>query len=158
MSVALAFVSGGWAQDEPAKKSEEEVRAEFQKLKSPVPYSPRSVARGKSIYLRYCTECHGRDGKAQIDVVANATNLTKPDKYYHGTTEGEIFHSIRDGAGIDMPPFKTMFAKKEDDLWHMVNFVRSLWPEDIRPKVQSDKDADEAANGDEVSPGGADHE
>ena len=69
--------------------------------------------------------------------MANATNLTNPAKYLHGTTEGEIFHSIRDGAGVDMPPFKPTLTK-EEDLWSMVNFIRSLWPEDKRPEVQLD--------------------
>jgi hypothetical protein len=34
-----------------------------------------------------------------------------------------------------MPPFKSQF-QKEEDLWHLVNFIRSLWPESMRPKLQ----------------------
>jgi hypothetical protein len=45
----------------------------------------------------------------------------------NGTSEGLIFRSIRDGAGLAMPPFKTEVTAQED-LWHLVNFVRSLWP------------------------------
>ena len=41
--------------------------------------------------------------------------------------EGLVFRSIRDGAGLAMPPFKTEVVA-QDDLWHLVNFVRSLWP------------------------------
>src|SRR5689334_2494841 len=96
------------SKDPAAIKAEQE---EFQSVKSPLPYSAKSISRGKMIYARYCTECHGKDGKAQIDVVANATNLTNPEKFLHGITEGEIFHSIRDGAGVDMPPFKPMLTK-----------------------------------------------
>ena len=66
-------------------------------------------------------------GKALIEVVANATDLTDPSVWKNGTAEGLVFRSIRDGAGLAMPPFKTEVAA-QDDLWHLVNFVRSLWP------------------------------
>ena len=98
------------------------------KVKSPVPYTKSSIARGKLVFARYCTTCHGPDGKAQVDVVANATDLTAPDQFKSGTSEGEIFHSIRDGAGETMPPFKTQI-EGDTDLWHLVNYIRSLWPE-----------------------------
>jgi mono/diheme cytochrome c family protein len=97
-------------------------------LKSPIPSSPDSIARGKRLYQAYgCTNCHGADGKALIEVVANATDLTDPSVWKNGTAEGLVFRSIRDGAGLAMPPFKTE-VNAQDDLWHLVNFVRSLWP------------------------------
>lgn len=107
---------------------------DFKTLKSPVPNSNASIAKGKTLYLRYCTECHGADGKAQVDVIADATDLTEPDAYYSGTSEGEIFHSIRDGAGVAMPPLSFQI-KEEADIWHLVNFVRSLWPDEQRPAL-----------------------
>jgi mono/diheme cytochrome c family protein len=107
------------------------------KLKSPVPYTTRSIAAGRTLFANYCTGCHGTDGKAMIDVIADATNLTEPRLWKSGTSEGEIFRSIRDGAGINMPPFRKQI-RKEEDLWHLVNFIRSLWPEDSRPKLQDD--------------------
>ena len=133
---AFSFVIGSAsiAQDEGSEENNT-VKQDFKKLKSPVPYSKRSISRGKQIYIRYCTECHGPDGKALIDVIANATDLTSPKRWYSGTTEGEVFRSIRDGAGVSMPPYKMQF-KKDEDMWHLVNFVRSLWPKDLRPELQ----------------------
>ena len=97
-------------------------------LKSPVPSSSDSIARGKRLYQTHgCANCHGADGKALIEVVANATDLTDPSVWKNGTSEGLVFRSIRDGAGLAMPPFKTE-VDAQDDLWHLVNFVRSLWP------------------------------
>ena len=78
------------------------------------------------------------NGKAQVDVVADATDLTNPKLFKSGTSEGEIFRSIRDGAGETMPPFKTQISK-EEDFWHLVNFIRNLWPEGVRPEVQPEK-------------------
>ena len=98
-------------------------------LKSPVPSASDSIARGKRLYQTHgCANCHGADGKALIEVVANATDLTDPSVWKNGTSEGLVFRSIRDGAGLAMPPFKTE-VDAQDDLWHLVNFVRSLWPE-----------------------------
>jgi mono/diheme cytochrome c family protein len=108
---------------------------EAKNLKSPIPFSKESIARGRAIFARNCTACHGADGKSEVDVVANATDLTEPKLWRSGTGEGEIFRSIRDGAGDTMPPFKSQ-VQKEEDLWHLVNFIRSLWPESMRPKLQ----------------------
>lgn len=112
--------------------------AEAKKLKSPVPYTVSSIARGKLVFARNCTTCHGRDGKAEVDVVADATDLTSPGGFKSGTSEGEIFRSIRDGAGETMPPFKTQITG-DTDLWHLVNYIRSLWPDSMRPPLQDEK-------------------
>ena len=112
--------------------------AEAKKLKSPVPYTRKSIAQGKTSFARYCTACHGPDGKAQVDVVADATDLTSPTAFKSGASDGEIFRSIRDGAGETMPPFKTQI-NGETDLWHLVNYIRSLWPESARPPLEEDK-------------------
>jgi mono/diheme cytochrome c family protein len=109
------------------------------KLKSPIPYTKKSISQGRSIYLRNCTGCHGADGKATVDVVADATDLTSPSLWKNGTAEGEIFRSIRDGQGASMPSFKAQI--KEDDTWHLVNFIRSLWPESVRPQLRDDEKA-----------------
>jgi mono/diheme cytochrome c family protein len=124
----------GTAQEDAGKLSREDAK----KLKNPVSYTAKSIAQGKTVFMRYCTECHGSDGKAQIDVIANATDLTDPEIWKSGTTTGEIFRSIRDGAGVSMPPYKNQI-RKEEDLWHLVNFTQSLWPESARPKLQEEK-------------------
>ena len=109
--------------------------AEAKKLKSSIPYTKKSITLGRDLFLRNCTGCHGADGKAEVDVIAHATNLTTPDDFHSGTTEGEIFRSIRDGAGDTMPSFKTQLDS-EQDIWNLVNYIRSLWPEAMRPQLQ----------------------
>ena len=119
--------------DAPAKLSHDDA----QKLKSPVAYSKKSIDRGRVIFLQNCTSCHGENGKAEGSLIADATDLTTPSLYKSGTTEGEIFRSIRDGAGDQMPAFKTQLGG-ETDIWNLVNFIRSLWPESMRPPMQDD--------------------
>src|ERR1700734_3941460 len=119
--------------DAPAKLTREEA----QKLKSPVAYSKKSIDRGRVIFMQNCTSCHGENGKAEGSLVADATDLTSPQLYKSGTSEGEIFHSVRAGAGDQMPAFKGQLDN-ETDIWNLVNFIRSLWPEGQRPAVQED--------------------
>jgi mono/diheme cytochrome c family protein len=119
--------------DAPAKLT----RDDAQKLKSPVVNTKKSIARGRVIFMQNCTSCHGENGKAEGSLVADATDLTSPQLYKSGTSEGEIFHSVRDGAGDQMPAFKSQLDS-ETDIWNLVNFIRSLWPESMRPAVQDD--------------------
>jgi len=134
---AIALLAAGAAllaaADAPAKLTREDA----QKLKSPVANSKKSIARGRVIFMQNCTSCHGENGKAEGSLVADATDLTSPQLYKSGTSEGEIFHSIRDGAGDQMPAFKSQLDS-ETDIWNLVNFIRSLWPESQRPAVRED--------------------
>ena len=113
-------------------------RADAQKLKNPVANTKKSLDQGRVRFLANCTGCHGADGKAEASIIAEATDLTAPKLYKNGTSEGEIFRSIRDGAGDQMPPFKYQMTN-DADMWQLVNFVRSLWPEDQRPALQEEK-------------------
>ena len=131
LTLGAALVVSG---DAPAKLT----RDDAQKLKSPVANTKKSIARGRVLFMQNCTSCHGENGKAEGSLVADATDLTSPQLYKSGTSEGEIFHSVRDGAGDQMPAFKSQLDS-ETDIWNLVNFIRSLWPESARPAVQDDK-------------------
>jgi len=139
LSGAMSATSAVWSEDSPDLKSTGKrlTTEEAKKLKSPVPFSKASIARGKTMYSRECAECHGGDGKSLLDVVANATDLTDPKVWKSGISEGEVFRSIRDGAGEAMPPFSEKIPK-EKDLWDLTNYLRSLWPESARPKLQEE--------------------
>lgn len=84
-----------------------------------------SVARGAQLFQQFCTECHGRDGRAQVDVISDATDLTDPDAYYSGTTDQDIFNSIANGAGVAMPAWRSQLGSDEA-IWDVVRFIRSL--------------------------------
>ena len=57
---------------------------------TPVPYNEESVALGAQLFRQRCTECHGEDGRAQVDVISDATDLTWPEDYYSGAAPGDI--------------------------------------------------------------------
>ncbi len=141
MMLSGGLLLGGSARaagDDEAKKGAAAMSpAESRKLKNPVPYTKKSIAQGRVLFLRYCTGCHGSDGKAMVDVVANATDLTAPEGWKNGTSDGEAFRSIRDGAGESMPSFKSQIHE-EEQIWQLVNYIHSLWPAGKRPPLQED--------------------
>jgi len=99
-----------------------------------VPNTAESIAKGRALYLNLCSACHGIDGKALIDVVSNATDLTDPGEYKSGSDNASIVKSIRDGVGAVMPAWG-MVLKDPVDIQHLRNFIQSLWPEAQRPPV-----------------------
>ena len=94
----------------------------------PPPEDAAAVERGAQLFQQYCTECHGRDGRAQLDVIADATDLTQPDYYYNGSTNQDVFNSIANGAGVAMPAWRPVLGGDEA-IWDLVYFTRSLWAE-----------------------------
>ncbi len=87
-----------------------------------------AAERGGQLFQQYCTECHGRDGRAQLDVISDATDLTMPVDYYNGSSDQEIYNSIANGAGVAMPAWRTVVGSDEA-VWDLVHFVKSLWVE-----------------------------
>jgi mono/diheme cytochrome c family protein len=102
--------------------------AEGKNLKNPVPSSPESIKAGQAVFQKNCRFCHGADAKGNGPMAPEGThpsNLTD-DKWDRGSTDGEIFMVVRDGAGpkFEMKGFKSKLS--ETDIWNVVNYVRSL--------------------------------
>jgi len=103
---------------------------EAKKLKNPVPATPESIAAGQQVYQKYCRFCHGPEAKGDGPMAPEGThpsNLTD-DTWDRGSSDGEIFAVIRDGAGpkFDMKGFKSKLTEQE--MWNVVNYIRSLGP------------------------------
>lgn len=99
-----------------------------------VPYSKESVSRGRTIYLQNCQDCHGDDGKAQGSAIAVAADLTAPGSWKFGQADNQIFTNIKNGAGDNMPPFGPIGpGLKDAQIWDLVNYIRSIGPEKLRP-------------------------
>jgi mono/diheme cytochrome c family protein len=101
---------------------------EGKKLKNPVASSPESIKAGQAVFQKNCRFCHNADAKGNGPMAPEGThpsNLTD-DKWDRGSTDGEIFMVIRDGAGpkFEMKGFKSKLS--ETDIWNVVNYLRSL--------------------------------
>lgn len=101
---------------------------------NPTPYTPAAEKRGRTHYLRNCQICHGFDGRALENIDFEATDLTDPERWRFGTTDGDLFRSTKFGAGLDMPPFE---AELDDtEIWELVHYLRSIGPEEYRAAAE----------------------
>ncbi len=102
--------------------------AEGKKMKNPVAASTESIAAGKAAFQKNCRFCHGTDAKGDGPMAPEGTHPSNliDDKWDRGSTDGEIFLVIRDGAGpkLDMKGYKSKMT--EPEIWNIVNYVRSL--------------------------------
>jgi len=102
--------------------------AEGKKLKNPVASSPESIKAGAASYGKYCKFCHGADAKGNGPMAPKDTHpadLTDA-KWDRGSTDGEIFLVIKEGAGpkFEMKGFKSKMTDQE--IWNVVNYLHSL--------------------------------
>ena len=116
----------------PAHPAAPHAHPEARELTNPVAATAESVAAGTAAYAAHCAACHGSTGRgdgalapAAAAYGARPSNLADPT-WQHGGSDGEIFTAIRDGIGPDfaMDAFGDRLA--ETDIWHLVNFLRSL--------------------------------
>ncbi len=97
-------------------------------ITNPVPTTAASVTAGAATYKKYCAFCHGVAAEGDGPLApqdSNPPNLTDAT-WVHGSTDDEIFTVIANGAGANslMIAFKGKIP--DQDLWHIVNYLRSL--------------------------------
>jgi len=100
---------------------------EAAKIQNPVAASPASIAAGKQSFTRYCANCHGlnAEGSPGNDLTPEAPDLTAKS-LKHGSTDGEIFNTIKNGVAPDFNMGAFGDQLKDEDVWNVVNYVRSL--------------------------------
>lgn len=94
---------------------------------NPVKATPESIAQGKKIYNYDCAQCHGAngDGKTEAGKDLKIADFTDPAAL-KDRTDGELYYVIKNGRG-SMPLEGDRV--KPDELWDLVNYVRSLAPQ-----------------------------
>jgi mono/diheme cytochrome c family protein len=99
-------------------------------IKNPVPATAVSVTAGAAAYKKYCAFCHGVAAKGDGPLApkdSDPPDLTDAT-WAHGSTDGEIFTVITNGAGADSKMVAIKGKMPDQDLWHIINYVRSLGP------------------------------
>ncbi len=116
---------------EPAKPAEEKPAAEAKTNSdaakaNPVKASPTSLSSGKKKYGQDCAMCHGKEGAGDGDL-AEDMHLKLRDFRDAATlkdvSDGDIYSIINNGKGKMMGEEGRL---KPDEIWDIVNFVRSL--------------------------------
>ena len=97
--------------------------------KNPVPATPASITAGRALYSKNCRHCHGLRGKGDGPLAPKnpkPADLTD-DKWDHGSSDGEIFAVIWNGApapNTEMKPMKGTLTEK--NVWEIVNYIRNI--------------------------------
>lgn len=98
----------------------------YMKMANPVKSDAASINTGKELYNQHCQSCHGKKGKgdgpkaAQLDTECG--DFTKAD--FQKQPDGAIFYKTFEGRK-DMPSYKKKIPS-ENDIWAVVNYVRTL--------------------------------
>jgi mono/diheme cytochrome c family protein len=104
--------------------------AEARALMNPLPDSPDTFERGKTLYngKGTCFNCHGKEGMGKGPAAADLDPSPR-DFRHHGfwrhRTEGEIFWAIKYGiAGTAMVSFGGILT--DEEIWTIIQYERSF--------------------------------
>jgi mono/diheme cytochrome c family protein len=131
--LALAAITSACSSTQTPAASETPGHTARSNIRSTVAATPESIASGQKLYDRLCANCHGSAGDGISELAANLqagepkpSDLTD-DQWDFGSTDADIFVGIRDGVGVGaMKGLNGRPGIGEREMWHVVNYVRSL--------------------------------
>lgn len=90
------------------------------------PSDPTPVGRGRGLFQRTCSGCHGRDGRGAMrpGLSRPPRDLTNP-AFQAKMTDEQLRQSIRIGKG-QMPAFGGLLG--EEEIRNLIAYIRSLAP------------------------------
>ena len=96
------------------------------KTANPVKSDASSIAAGKALWSQHCASCHGKagagDGPKSEQLETPLIDFSKAA--FQSQSDGSVYFKTAEGRG-DMPSFKKKITDS-DDIWALVNFMRSL--------------------------------
>lgn len=104
--------------------------AEYANKKNPLKASADNIAAGKALFSQNCTVCHGAKGAGDGE---GGKALNPPPGDLRGlggmpmASDGFYYWTIAEGGTpikSAMPPYKSVL--KEDDIWKLVHYLRTL--------------------------------
>lgn len=91
---------------------------------NPIPCTPDSIATGKKIFKKICSQCHGPEAFPRpCKGTSCPANLRNPHLWTRENCEAFVFWTIRKGRP-PMPSFKAILT--EDQCWHVINYLHTL--------------------------------
>ena len=107
------------------------------------PNNAAQVERGKKVYMRFCSLCHGRNLEGQPNwykpkpdgKMPAPPHNEKGHTWHHAdivlfnlTKYGMVPPHADEGYQSDMPAFKDTL--KDEDIWAVLAFIKSRWPQE----------------------------
>ncbi len=95
------------------------------------PTSRGDAAKGKTFFAGTCASCHGPDAKGMPNLGKDLTTST----FAKGLSDADLYKFVTKGrpasdpantTGVDMPPRGGNPALKEQDLYDIIAYVRTL--------------------------------
>ena len=89
----------------------------------------RDAARGKELYARYCTGCHGVDGRGEAKTFRPNVGNLAVKAYLDQVSDEYLFAAIKlGGVAVGKNAAMPAWDKQLDDgqIWDVVAFVRTL--------------------------------
>lgn len=95
---------------------------------NPVEATEESVRSGLRVYGRFCRSCHGirADGQGMTAPPGSRPANLIDDEWVHGDRDGDIFLVIRNGVPPDYDMDAWEGRISDEDIWHVVNFLRNM--------------------------------
>jgi len=90
-----------------------------------------AINAGGELYLATCSSCHGVTGEG-----GRGPNLIT-SRYLNIASDDELFDTIKNGAGGDMPPWPVA----DEQVWQVTAFVRNLGAPALRQNVDGEPEA-----------------
>ena len=107
-----------------AQESSWKAPADEAQRTNPVTADEKSINEGKTLFVQYCSSCHGNEGQGDGPVAIRLITAP-PDLTIAVTdqTDGELAWKIATGKN-PMPKWSETLSNRE--IWHIVNFIRSI--------------------------------
>jgi mono/diheme cytochrome c family protein len=98
----------------------------FAKMANPAKADAESISAGKALWSLHCSSCHGKkglgDGSKAAQLKTQPQDMTLAS--FQSQSDGSLFYKTSEGRD-DMPSFKKKIPD-QDDIWNLVNYVRTL--------------------------------
>jgi mono/diheme cytochrome c family protein len=95
-------------------------------LTNPIDASNDSLGRGKKIFDKNCTTCHGLDGSGHGPAAHGITTFSRQLWVWNNSdssADGYLFWFITNGRN-EMPPWGLILS--ENDRWDLINYIKTL--------------------------------
>jgi len=125
--VVLGLFSFGIIALSSFQSSEWVVPAKYQKMTNPTDAEDEEgLSIGKDLYNKHCKSCHGKeglgDGTKAAEVKGDLGDFSSAK--FQKQSDGALFYKSRIGRD-DMPNYEKKIPS-EEDMWFVVNYIRSM--------------------------------
>ena len=113
------------------------------------PNDPKLVRRGQMIYADYCASCHGRNLEGQANWRQRNPDGTLPapphdesGHTWHHPDQLLFDYTKKGGQALAPEGFTSAMPEfgnelRDGDIWAVLSFIKSRWPEDVRARQSS---------------------